>query len=44
VAHDALVHSIGQQWGFAPPLDTERRMRDRPISSMPEYLRRRIPG
>lgn len=44
VAHDVLVHSIGQQWGFASPLDTERRMRDRPITSMPEYLRRRIPG
>ncbi|KZS70065.1 hypothetical protein A4G26_25800 [Mycobacterium kansasii] len=44
VAHDVLVHSIGQQWGFASPLDTERRMRDRPITSIPEYLRRRIGG
>lgn len=44
VAHDVLVHSIGQQWGFSSPLDTERRMRERPVTSMPEYLRRRISG
>ncbi|KZS74742.1 hypothetical protein A4G26_22935 [Mycobacterium kansasii] len=44
VAHDVLVHSIGQRWGFASPLDTERRMREGTITSMPEYLRRRIPG
>ncbi len=44
VAHDVLVHSIGQQWGFASPLDSERRIRDRPIASIPEYLRRRIGG
>ena len=36
-----LVHSIGQEWG---PLDTEWRMRDRPITSMREYLRRQISG
>ena len=28
VAHDVLVHSIGQQWGFSSPLDTERRARE----------------
>ena len=43
VAHDVLVDSIGQQWGFASPLDSERR-RDRTITSMPDYLRRRISG
>ena len=25
VAHDVFVYMIGQQWGFASPLDTERR-------------------
>jgi hypothetical protein len=44
VAHDVLVHSIGQQWGFSSPLDTERRMRDGSITAIPEYLRRRISG
>jgi hypothetical protein len=44
VAHDLLVHSIGQQWGFSSPLDTERRMRERPITAIPEYLRRRVGG
>ena len=44
VAHDVLVHSIGQRWGFASPLDSERRMRDRPITSLPAYLTRRISG
>ena len=44
VAHDVLVHSIGQQWSFSSPLDTERRLRERPITSIPEYLRRRISG
>ncbi|TDZ41636.1 hypothetical protein CCUG63695_01592 [Mycobacteroides franklinii] len=39
-----LVHSIGQQWGFASPLDTEQRMREGSITSMPEYLRRRVGG
>ncbi|CDM78539.1 terminase large subunit domain-containing protein [Mycobacterium marinum] len=44
VAHDVLVHAIGQQWGFSSPLDTERRMRESTITAMPEYLRRRIGG
>lgn len=44
VAHDVLVHSIGQQWGFASPLDTERRMREGAITAIPAYLRRRVPG
>ncbi len=44
VAHDVLVHSIGQQWGFASPLDSEKRMRDRPITSLPAYLTRKISG
>jgi hypothetical protein len=36
VAHDVLVHSIGQKWGFAAPLGSERRMREGAITSMPE--------
>ncbi len=44
VAHDVLVHSIGQRWGFASPLDSERRAREGNITSIPEYLRRRISG
>jgi hypothetical protein len=44
VAHDVLVHSIGQQWGFASPLDSDMRMRDRPITSLPAHLTRRISG
>lgn len=34
-AHDVLVHSIGQQWGFASPLDPERRPREGTITAMP---------
>lgn len=44
VAHDVLVHAIGQQWGFASPLGSERRAREGTITAMPEYLRRRIGG
>ena len=44
VAHDVLVRSAGQQWGFVSPVDVERRMRAQPITSIPEYLRRRIDG
>ncbi|WP_333895088.1 terminase large subunit domain-containing protein [Mycolicibacterium gadium] len=44
VAHDVLVHSIGQQWGFASPLDSERRAREGTITAIPAYLRREIGG
>ncbi|ASW84618.1 terminase large subunit domain-containing protein [Mycobacterium intracellulare] len=44
VAHDVLVHAIGQRWGFASPLGSERRAREGTITAMPEYLRRRIGG
>jgi hypothetical protein len=44
VAHDVLVHSIGQQWGFASPLDSERRAREGIITSIPAWMRRTIAG
>ncbi|PBD11485.1 terminase family protein [Mycobacterium avium subsp. hominissuis] len=58
VAHDVLVHALGQQWSFASPLDVERRAREhagrlsglppgftsRTVTSIPDYLRRRIDG
>ena len=44
VAHDVLVHSAGQGWALASPLDAERRLGNGPITSMPKYLRRRIDG
>jgi len=44
VAHDVLVHSIGQQTGFASPLDTARRAREGTITSIPAWMSRRIPG
>ena len=44
VAHDVLVHSIGQQWGLASPLDTERRAREGTITSLPAWMTRRISG
>jgi phage terminase large subunit-like protein len=40
VAHDVLVHAAGRQWSFASPLETERRMRAQPITSIPAHLRR----
>ncbi len=44
VAHDVLVHSIGQQWGFASPLGSEHRAREGTITAIPAYLRRQIGG
>lgn len=44
VAHDVLVHSIGQQWGFASPLDTARRMREGRGTPPPAWMRRTIGG
>jgi hypothetical protein len=44
VAHDVLVHSIGQRWGFASPLDSERRAREGNITSLPTWMTRRISG
>ncbi len=44
VAHDVLVHSIGQQWGFASPLDSARRARENTITSLPAWMTRRISG
>ncbi|GAB1811847.1 hypothetical protein MUNTM_08850 [Mycobacterium sp. MUNTM1] len=42
VAHDVLVHSIGQQWTFVSPLDTARRARDGKIPPPPVWMRRKI--
>lgn len=44
VAHDVLVHSIGQQWGFASPLDAARRAREGTITATPAWMRRTVPG
>lgn len=44
VAHDVLAHSIGQQWGFASPVDSERRRRERRLAPPPAWIRRRIGG
>lgn len=44
VAHDVLVHSIGQQWNFVSPLDTERRMREGRGTPPPSWMTRRISG
>jgi hypothetical protein len=42
VAHDVLVHAAGAQWGFASPVEVERRAREGRMPPPPTYLRRRI--
>ncbi|RFZ13757.1 hypothetical protein VIMS_02855 [Mycobacterium marinum] len=44
VAHDVLVHSMGQAWGFAPPIDVARRVREGTMPPPPTWMRRRIGG
>ncbi|MFT9527253.1 terminase large subunit domain-containing protein [Mycobacteroides abscessus subsp. abscessus] len=44
VAHDVLVHSIGQQWGLASPVDTMRRHREGRMAAPPAWMRRTIGG
>ncbi|MCP9271150.1 terminase large subunit domain-containing protein [Mycolicibacterium arenosum] len=42
VAHDVLVHSIGQQIYIVSPLDVERRARAGQVPPPPAWMRRRI--
>ncbi|WP_286150265.1 terminase family protein [Mycobacterium sp. ST-F2] len=44
VSHDVLVHSMGQGWGFASPLDIARRVREGTMPPPPTWMRRRIGG
>jgi phage terminase large subunit-like protein len=44
VAHDVLVHSIGQQMRLASPLDSERHAREGTITSIPAWMTRSISG
>jgi hypothetical protein len=40
VAHDVLVHSAGQQWGFASLIDAARRAREGQLSPPPAWMSR----
>jgi hypothetical protein len=42
VAHDVLVHTAGQQWGFASPLDAARRAREGTLPPPPAWMTRKI--
>jgi len=42
VAHDVLVHAIGQQWHFVSPLDVARRAREGLVPPPPSWMTRRI--
>lgn len=44
VAYDVLVHSIGQQWGFATPIDVARRAREGRKPPPPAWMTRKIYG
>jgi hypothetical protein len=46
VAHDTLIHSAGQRWEFASPVDTERRMRERgaTVTPLAGFLARKLGG
>lgn len=42
VAHDVLVHSMSQAWGFVSPLDVARRVREGAMPPPPAWMRRKI--
>jgi phage terminase large subunit-like protein len=44
VAHDVLVHSVGQGMHIVSPLDVERRAREGKLPPPPVWMRRRIGG